>query len=217
MPDAAFPNALPRLGFIQSSYANQDSESLNGVDFNGTVTVPLGNVDWTSSLDLSYLLKYDLTTKDGDVLKYAGTLSPCNITSCSGSPKLRGSWQNTFQFNDKLSASLTIYYTSGYDMAQVDYGGRDGWCKYNARNGIIQSYVDGTPVLCEAKATWNSDLTVRYQLNDTVNLYADVLNVLDTSAPFDPNAAYGLYGFNPAWASANIMGRYIRVGAKVDF
>ena len=30
-------------------------------------------------------------------------------------------------------------------------------------------------------------------------------------------AAYGLYGFNPAWAGPNIMGRYFRLGAKLDF
>jgi iron complex outermembrane recepter protein len=54
-------------------------------------------------------------------------------------------------------------------------------------------------------------------LNDTVTLYANLLNVLDTDPVFDPSAAYGIYGFNPAWGGPNIMGRYVRIGAKLDF
>jgi iron complex outermembrane recepter protein len=26
-----------------------------------------------------------------------------------------------------------------------------------------------------------------------------------------------LFGFNPAWAGPNVMGRYYRVGVKLDF
>jgi iron complex outermembrane receptor protein len=217
-PDPAYPNALPILGFVQSSFTNQDKEKLSGVDFNGTVTVPVGNVDWTSSLDMSYMVQYQLTRADGTVEDYQGTLSPCNITSCSGAPRVRGSWQNTFQFNDKLTASLTIYYTSGYDTASIDYGGIKGACQYNADNAVsTASYADGSPVNCTTSAQWNSDLTASYVLNDTVTLYANVLNLLDTDPEFDPSAAYGIYNFNPAWAGPNIMGRYLRIGAKIDF
>jgi len=217
-PDPAYPNALPILGFVQSSFTNQDKEKLSGVDFNGTVTIPVGNVDWTSSLDMSYMVQYQLTRADGTVEDYQGTLSPCNITSCSGAPRVRGSWQNTFQFNDKLTASLTIYYTSGYDTASIDYGGIKGACQYNADNAVsTASYADGSPVNCTTSAQWNSDLTASYVLNDTVTLYANVLNLLDTDPEFDPSAAYGIYNFNPAWAGPNIMGRYLRIGAKIDF
>ncbi|WCP71744.1 MULTISPECIES: hypothetical protein [Sphingomonas] len=44
-----------------------------------------------------------------------------------------------------------------------------------------------------------------------------MLNVLDLKAPFDPSAAYSQGQFNPAWSGANILGRFIRVGARVDF
>jgi iron complex outermembrane receptor protein len=44
-----------------------------------------------------------------------------------------------------------------------------------------------------------------------------VLNLLDGKAKFDPNAAYGLYGFNPAWSDRLFIGRYFRVGASIDF
>ena len=87
----------------------------------------------------------------------------------------------------------------------------------NLTYGSTVAYADGSPVNCNTDAQWNSDLTATYVLNDTVTLYANVLNVLDTGPEFDPSAAYGIYGFNPAWAGPNIMGRYIRLGAKLDF
>jgi len=216
--DPAFPNALPLLGYIQSSYTNQDSQTVQGIDFSATLNMPIGSVDWVSSVSLSYLSKYDLTTDAGDVLRYAGTLSPCNITSCSGAPKWRGYWANTFQFTEKISATLTTYYTSGVDTASIDFGGIKGECQSNA--DIYAStipYVDGTPSLCKSKAQWNADLTVQYQWNDKVQLFADVLNVFDIKPRFDPSAGYGIFGFNPAWAGPNIMGRYFRLGVRLDF
>ncbi len=218
VPDPAFPNALPVLGFVETSFTNQDQQEVSGVDLGANLTLPLGDaLTLRSSIDVSWLAKYELTTDAGDVLRYDGTLSPCNITSCSGAPKWRGSWQNTVEFG-KTAISLTGYYTSGYDTASIDFGGVKGACEDNAAAAASTvAYVDGTPVLCDAKATWNADLTVRHKFNDKYTVYADVLNVFDVGAPFEPSAAYNLFQYNPAWAGPNIMGRYFRLGAKLDF
>jgi iron complex outermembrane receptor protein len=217
-PDPAFPNALPVLGFVESSFTNQNKQEVSGIDLGANVTVPLGDtLTLRSNIDASYLAKYELTTDDGDVLRYDGTLSPCNITSCSGTPKWRGSWQNTVEFG-KTAVSLTAYYTSGYDTASIDFGGIKGDCQANADAAAsTAAYVDGTPVNCNSKAVWNADLTVRHKFNDKYAVYLDVLNVFDIKAPFDPSAAYGLFNYNPAWAGPNILGRYFRLGAKLDF
>jgi iron complex outermembrane receptor protein len=218
VPDPAFPNAQPLLGFIQTSYANQDKENVSGVDLGANFSLPIGDTfTWRSNLDVSYLQTYDLKQDSGATLSYAGTLSPCNITSCSGAPKYRGSWQNTLEFSG-TSVSLTAYYTSGYDTASIDFGGVKGDCQGNADIGSSTvAYVDGSPVLCEAKAQWNADLTVRHTFNDKYTVYADVLNVFDINAEFEPSAAYSLFYYNPAWAGPNIMGRYFRFGVKLDF
>lgn len=71
--------------------------------------------------------------------------------------------------------------------------------------------------MCKSKAVWNVDLTASQKINDKFTLYANMLNLFDTKPPFDPNAAYGSYGYNPAWGGPNIMGRYFRIGAKLDF
>ena len=217
-PDPAFPNALPLLGFIQSSYKNAQSQIVSGLDFGANVRLPLSNsVTLTSSFEASYLMKYHLTDEFGTTYEYEGTLSPCNITSCSGAPRWRASWQNTLQFGD-TSVTATAYYTSGYDLASVDFGGVEGDCEGNALIGAsVVTYANGDPVLCRADPTWNVDLTASHRIDDRFTIYANILNVLDIDAPFEPSAAYHIFQFNPAWAGPNVMGRYFRVGARVDF
>jgi iron complex outermembrane receptor protein len=217
-PDPAFPGALPVIGFIQSSYTNQDQQTVSGIDIGANVSLPIVNgVTWRSNFDASYMLKYELKTDGGDTLRYDDTLSPCNITSCSGSPKWRASWQNTLEM-DGTTISLTAYYTKGYDTASIDFGGIKGDCQFNADNGTsTHAYADGSPVNCRTDDIWNVDLTLSQKVNDQFMIYANVLNVFDIKPPFDPDAAYALFGFNPAWAGPNIMGRYFRIGAKVDF
>ena len=217
-PDPAFPNALPVLGFIQSSYKNATSQTVSGIDFGANVRLPVTeNLTFTSVFDASYTLRFELTDENGDKLRYDGTLSPCNITSCSGSPKWRGSWQNTVQYQD-TSVTFTAYYTSGYDLASIDFGGVKGDCEGNAAIAAsVVTYADGTPVLCKGKATWNVDMALSQKIGDRFTLYGNVLNVFGIKPPFDPSAAYSLFQYNPAWAGPNMLGRFFRIGAKVDF
>jgi iron complex outermembrane receptor protein len=233
-PDPAFPNALPVLGFIETSYTNQNKQEVSGVDFGVNFRVPMGAMSLLSSLDISYLNNYELTEDSGNVLKYAGTLSPCNVTSCSGAPERRASWQNTLQFgnNGNTAVSLTAYYTSGYDTASVDFGGVAGDCLGNAAiasstASFTYVWVDPndptgnttlpSPVNCTQDEAWNADLTIRHQFGDgRYTLYGDFLNVFDIEPDFDPSAAYALFGYNPAWQGPNMVGRYFRVGFKAE-
>jgi len=220
--DTANPNALPHIGFIQASYANANRQVVQGVDLgiNANLKVMEG-VRWISSFEAAYLDQNHLTLVDPftgeaqEPQKYEDTLSPCNVTSCSGAPRWRASWQNTVQFGG-TSVTATAYYTAGYHVSSVDYGAVPFDCE-SAIHATSATYDDGTPVQCRSKDIWNVDLTIQHKINDQFSLSLNVLNLLDTKPPFDPNAAYGSYGYNPAWAGPNIMGRYFRVGAKVDF
>jgi iron complex outermembrane receptor protein len=215
-PDPNAPNALPHIGFIQSSYKNADSQIARGIDFGANARFNLmDGVRLNSSLEASYLLKYKLTPADGSgPFSYAGTLSPCNITSCSGAPTWRGSWQNTVSFG-KTTISATVYYTQGLDLASTDFGGIKGDCEASL-GASVPTYEDGTAVMCSSKDIWDVDLTASQKIGDMLTIYANVLNVLNTKPPFDPAAAYGLFNFNPAFAGPNIIGRYFRLGAKLD-
>jgi iron complex outermembrane recepter protein len=216
--DVANPNALPLLGTINASYNNAGKENVSGIDFGANISLPITEgLKLISSFDAAYLIKYTVTSVAGVTDRYDGTLSPCDYTSCSGSPKWRGSWQNTLDFG---SASLTgtVYYTSGYNLAEVDYGADPNDCAGNSTAGIgAPNFRGGGPSQCFAKAQWNFDLSGRVKVADKFTLYFNAMNILNIKPVTDYAAAYSLYQYNPAWGQANIIGRYFRVGAKVDF
>lgn len=215
--DPEYPNALPLIGTIEYSFQNADSSVASGLDLTGTARIPISdNVHLTSSINASYLIKLGQTI-GGVYQQYDGTLSPCNVTSCSGAPKWRGSWQNTLDFGKSTSLTATVYYTGGYDLESTDYGGIPGDCLGSLTASVV-TYEDGvTPVSCHTKKFIHMDVHASQKVADHFTLYADILNVTGAKAPFDPSAAYSIYQFNPAWADSGFIGRYFRVGAKVDF
>jgi len=220
VPDPQHPTALPLLGTITSVYGNANSLTSKGFDFTAEARLRLGGgMRLTSTFNGTLMTELNKYDEDGTVEKYAGTLGPCEITSCSGSPKFRGNWQNTLDFNGKGTLSATVYYTSGYDLEGADDGGVPGDCTNPASIGAeVVTYRDGvTPVSCHTPHFIDVDLTGSIKVADKFTLYANVLNVFDAKPPFDPSAGYGLYQFNPAWAGPGFIGRYFRVGARVDF
>lgn len=217
IPDPDHPNALPVLGFIEYSFVNSDSQIASGLDFSATGTFPIGDsMTFTSRINASYLLKLEKIV-GGTSQRYDGTLSPCDVTSCSGAPKWRGTWSNTLNFNDKAFINLTAYYTSGYDMASIDYGGVKGDCDASA-SASVYTYRDGTPFKCKAKRWIDVDATASVKIDEKFTLYANIMNLLDTKPDFNPGQTYSLgYNYNVAWEGAGFTGRWIRIGAKVDF
>ena len=214
-PDPEFPNARPLPAFFVTSYINAGSIKVSGVDFGMNINRKLSFARYTSALEVSFLHKFTQTTPGGDVLRYDGTLSPCDISSCSGAPKWRGSWQNTFDFG-RFALTGTAYYSGGYDLASVDYGGIKGDCEASIGASVI-TYTDGTPVRCKIKPQWNFDLSGSFNLTDNITLRGTVLNLFDIKARFDPSAAYSIYNYNPAFSQPNIIGRYFRIGADFKF
>jgi iron complex outermembrane receptor protein len=216
LADPANPQALALLGFIEYSFQNADEQQVSGIDFGMNAQFNLGsNIKLTSVFDASYLIKFEKRFDSGAVQRYDGTLSPCDVTSCSGAPKWRANWQNTIEVGP-ASFTLTAYYTGGYDLASIDYGGVKGDCAGSVGASVV-TYTDGTPVLCSASPTWNADFSASYEISKKFTIYANVLNVFGLKAPFDPSGGYSIGQYNPAWASSNVLGRYFRVGAKVHF
>ncbi|MGY2734534.1 iron complex outermembrane receptor protein [Sphingomonas sp. UYP23] len=216
--DPSFPTALPQLGFIQYQFVNTTSQTTSGLDFSGTARLPLGHgINLTSRIDATYLINLEQVTPGGSVQRFDGSLSPCNITSCSGAPKWRGSWSNTLDFNGKGSISGTAYYTGGYSMASVDYGGNPDSCT-DSIGASVYAYSDGTPYKCRARRFIDVDMTGTIKVNNRFTLYANVLNIFDVKPDFNPGQTYDAgFGYNVAWESQGFIGRFVRFGAKVDW
>ncbi|HEY7808721.1 MAG TPA: TonB-dependent receptor [Croceibacterium sp.] len=218
VPDPANPNALPTIGFIVGSYTNAGSFLARGIDFTADLKVNLTDtITWDSFANAALLLRLQQNNADGSVWRFDGSLGACNITSCSGAPRWRAVWQNTLSIADNTRLSLTAYYTSGYSEVATDSGGVYGNCQASADAGQLASWNDGSPVMCRAKAAFDLDGHLEHKFMNMVTLYADVLNILDQGPSFDANAAYGLYGFNPSWQDRQFIGRWFRVGAKLDW
>jgi iron complex outermembrane receptor protein len=216
-PDNQNPGALPLLGFIESPFTNANSFLGKGIDFSGDVRLPVtGGISLRSVANVSYLMKLQQINDDGSVQRYDGTLGPCGWTSCSGAPKWRATWQNTLDFNDVANLTLTTSYSSGYSPTATDSGGTYKDCAQSAADGQLVTYDNGDPVQCHVKASWWFDVHAEYKPTSFLTLYGDVLNLLDKKPPLDVNAGYSLYQFNPAWSDRLFVGRYFRLGARVD-
>jgi iron complex outermembrane receptor protein len=218
VPDNLAPNALPLLGTITSFYGNANALKTDGFDFTADIHMPItSSIRWSSSFNATYLKKLEKIDDDGTVERYDGSLGPCEITSCSGSPKFKGNWQNTFVFNDKTTFSGTINYTSGYSQIGADDGGIPGDC-LGSLGAEVRTYRDGaTPIQCHTKYFIDVDATVTHKIGDKFTIYMNMLNVFNVKPRYDPAAGYGLYKFNPAWAGQGFIGRYFRIGAKIDW
>jgi iron complex outermembrane receptor protein len=212
--DPQFPTARALPQFIQFSFQNADKEKVEGFDFGVEWGTEFGAINFSTSFEATYLMKYAVIRKDGTVERYDGSLSPCDYTSCSGSPSWRGSWSSTVGIGD-LDVTGTVYYTDGYDLASVDYGGVKGDCLASIGASVV-TFQDGTPVQCTTGSQWNVDLAANYEINEHFSVYVNVLNAFDIDPQFDPSAAYSIFQYNPAWGQQGIVGRSFRVGVKLD-
>lgn len=212
-------NALPLLGFAVGSYKNADAFLAKGIDFSASGKFDItSGLQWRTNFNASLLLRLQQTNDDGSISRYDNSLGSCNITSCSGAPKWRASWQNTLKFGDTASVTLTGYYTAGFSSVATDSGGVYGDCAQSALNGQQAIYpLNGDPIQCNSKSIFDLDGHFEFYVGKKFTFYGDIQNIMDRKPPFDPNAAYGLYQFNPAWADRLFIGRSFRFGARVDF
>jgi iron complex outermembrane receptor protein len=54
------------------------------------------------------------------------------------------------------------------------------------------------------------------KVNDQFTVYGTMNNMFDRMPPID-TVTYGAHGYNPVQGGNGILGRYFKVGAKVNF
>ncbi len=200
--DPNFPNAQPRIGFVQSQLINSDTIKTQGLDFGANIDRQFGAARFTSNLSLSYILKLETQFPDGTTERYDGTLGNFNLTAGSGTPKWHGFWLNTIDFNDTFALSGTVNLFGGYDLSAQDQGGayKDGSLNPGFVNDRVKDY-------------YTLDLTGTVKVNDQFSFYVNILNVLDNLPPIDP-VTYGANLYNPVQGGTGILGRYIKAGIR---
>lgn len=213
IPDAVspdFPNATPRIAFLQSQLINANTQRVSGLDFGIDAKVNLTDtIRFTSHLEASYIIKLesDLTASGGGLERYDGTLGNFNLTAGSGTPKWHGYWLNGLQFDDNLEINTTVNYFGGYDLSAMDQGTEYKDC------GLNPGY---SPTGCTVPRYITFDLQTRFKVNDRFTLSLTALNLFDKMPPVDV-VTYGAYLYNPIQGGQGILGRYFKVGFQADF
>jgi len=208
-PDPLYPNALPRVLIINVPFVNAGSIKSSGLDFGANVSVPItDSVKFTSRLDLTYVIQYDLDPGNGSkIQKYVGTLGPYELSSGAGTPRVRGNWQNTIEFGP-VSLTATTYYVSRIKEVAADEGD-DISCAGGNLYGTGDKF-------CYIKRFIYADVNAAFRVNDGFTLNLFVGNITGEKAPLAP-ASYSGANYLPTWHMAGIVGRSFRAGANFKF
>lgn len=209
-----FAGLIPRAAFVTYSFTNKDSGIAEGIDFSAAAQFEvMPGVNFSTSVEASRLLELSQTV-DGVKQEYQGSIGPYVITSAAGSPKWRGSWQNTLDFGQWF-VSATAYYTSGYSTSAEDITGED--TKDDCDSSLSAHFLNsGDPFQCRVDSFTYVNLTTGFDVNDDVRFYVNVVNLFDTDPPID-TATYGAHFYNPAWHHVGAIGRYFKAGIKAKF
>jgi len=210
-PDPNHPNALPLVGVVGAPFINANTVETDGIDLAATMTFRFAN-GWslTSMADVEYIHKLNTLFPDGHVERYAGTLGNFNLTAGTGTPRWKGSWQNTLELGEKGSITATAYYTAGYNLSADDQGG--GRCTDPVNAPGLGSGIQA----CNTRRFIDVDLTGQINVAKAFTLYANVMNLFDAKAPLD-TVTYGGYLYNPVVAEAGAIGRAFRIGGRFKF
>jgi iron complex outermembrane receptor protein len=165
------------------------------------------NASWDLFDDLHYTLSFDGTRmfEFADIvpgnpkLEYVGTLSPCILVDCEGTPRTKFTLGNDFKWGP-WDAAITTYFTSDLKNIESDIAGP---------GGSIYPDVPG-----QGGDFWDVDLHVAYQFDDNVQVYGNIKNLFDTLPPLEP-AQYGGVNYNPSSAQSGIVGRFFQAGIRL--
>jgi iron complex outermembrane receptor protein len=215
--DPFSPNALPRLLVLNAPYVNSAYEIIAGLEFGANARVPITNrIHFDSRLDLQNTLNYDLHPANGPVQRYAGTVGPEDLSSGGGTPRWRGTWQNTISVGP-FALTGTTYYVGRIKAVAADQASSvngDTSCAsavYKDANGSGDTF-------CYVHSFIYTDVNLTMTVNDRFQLFGTVGNIANAHAPLFANTAYtSQTNYLTSWHAAGLVGRTFRAGANIKF
>lgn len=184
-------------------YTNENSLRTDGIDIDLRGRLDFGAFgSWKTDLNITKIFSFKLEFPDGTSNQYVGTEAPYNLSSGAGTPRYRGSWINTYEYGP-ASATLTMYYVSGFAETGVDATGDPTACLYTDNYCRVASFID-------------FDLTGVYRVTDHLTATATILNLTDRLPPINP-ANYAADNYNPTYHQAGIIGRFFKLGVAYRF
>lgn len=211
--DPSNPNALPRLLILNIPFVNANYEITSGIDLAATAAIPIATgVKFTSKLEVTDVFQFDL--HNGNVVqKYAGTLGPYELSSGNGTPKWRGNWQNTLEFN-QFSLTATAYYVGKIkEVAADEIAPVNGVIDLSCANNL---YGTGNK-FCYVNSFIYVDMNATVKVNDKFRFFLNVGNVLGARAPIAPASYTSSPNYLTSWHTPGLVGRTFRAGANFAF
>jgi iron complex outermembrane recepter protein len=205
LPDPAHPTLLARPILVSSPYINANSETTDGIDIDFRAKFDVTDkLKLSSDISLTDIFSFNYTQPGTPTINYVGTQSPYVLSSGAGTPKYRATWTTSVDYGP-FDLTATAYYVSSFKMFALDVA---PGCFSLDNNG------NNFPPNCTVSHFIDVDLSASYKINDKIDVFADVLNVFDTNAPFDP-IDYAGVNYNPTFAQAGIVGRFFKIGIHV--
>ncbi|MBW6528389.1 TonB-dependent receptor [Sphingomonas sp. RHCKR7] len=218
-PDPVNPDALPRLLVFDVPYVNANYQVSSGIDVQANARIPVASgTRLTERLDVTRVLRLDLVTPTGVVQRYAGTIGPFELSSGSGTPRIRGNWQNALDVG-AFSLTTTTYYVGRIKQVAADeiepVGGRiDLSC--NSTRAAIPAGSD-VRKQCFVRPFVYVDLNAAVAVNDRMRFFLNVENLTDARAPLASAAYPTAPNYLISWHYAGLVGRNFSAGASVKF
>ena len=215
--DPFSPNALPRLLVVNAPYVNSAYEIIAGLEFGADARVPIGSqLKFESRLDVQNTLNYDLYPANGAVQRYAGTVGPEDLSSGGGTPRWRGTWQNTFSLG-AFALTGTTYYVGRFKAVAADQASSmngDTSCA----SAVYKDATGSGDTFCYVHSFIYTDVNLTVSVNDRFQFFGTIGNIANAHAPLFANNAYpSQTNYLASWHSAGLVGRTFRAGATVKF
>jgi iron complex outermembrane receptor protein len=209
--DPNFPNAIRRVLFVNAPYANAAALKTSGIDFGAEARLPIATgVRLISRADVTEILDYKFDSGDGSGFQnYVGTQAPYVTSSGAGTPRWRGSWQNTVEAGP-YSLTATAYYTSGYKAVAYDQFGTTNCQGGNTYQGSDPNFN------CRVNSFIDVDLVGNIEVNKKFSFYFNVINLMDAKAPLNAGN-YAATNYNPTYTQIGAVGRSFRIGARFKY
>jgi iron complex outermembrane receptor protein len=197
-PDPNYPGAIARPIIVTAPYSNNGTIITDGLDVSISAAFQLtDDLNYSTQFNGTHIFEFASIIPGEPKLEYVGTESPCEYTSCEGTPQDRFTWSHTFDY-DKWSVTGTLLYVSGEKNIESDLAGP---------GGTIYPFANGG-------AFWDFNLHASYQITDQIQIFGNVLNLFNTPPPIEP-AQYGGVNYNPAAYQAGIVGRFFSLGVHI--
>ena len=201
---AAFPNLPGPVISITAPYENLGQDAPKGIDYELHAKYEVGPGTFGLDFYFSHLISQQIcqTSALDSCADVAGTHGPSSISGNTGTPRNRA--QGTLEYNtSRAGGGINVNFVGGYSDTDPTLGTTD----------CLNPWFPG----CRTTAYKDYDLFGHVNVTGSLQINAHILNVLNSRAPFDPQAAYGQNNYNFNFASQGAIGRFFELGVRYTF